>query len=339
MRKSKPSPSRNALNGTAVEMPAEPAYASADICALSPRHGEVIDGAQRARFGIQHQQPRLGPLHFAPLFRLQQVREVARQEGPVDGNLGEVHRGAIQPHVAVVRRRAGVHVEGVGQHVEHVALDFRARGFPSRGSLFDHHVGGFDRDRQQHAGGGLRPTPGCRHAIGAASARMPTRSPTRLSTLAIGISSSTIRPPITSVLPSSGGMNLRISGIVFSHGCRTTGSVVGAKWQCARCNCGEWWQRLRSRRSWPSPYSIWMARSPVVTRCSRWCCATSRAGRGGCCACCCVIPALLRFAFDRDRGILKQALLRATLRGATRDGARRVVAGIRARQDRAGLFS
>jgi len=29
-------------------------------------------------------------------------------------------------------------------------------------------------------------------------------------------------------------------------------------------------------------------------------------------------PPLLRFAFDRDRGILKQSLLRATLRGATR---------------------
>lgn len=31
-----------------------------------------------------------------------------------------------------------------------------------------------------------------------------------------------------------------------------------------------------------------------------------------------VIPALLRFAVDRDRGILKQALLQATMRGATR---------------------
>ena len=31
-----------------------------------------------------------------------------------------------------------------------------------------------------------------------------------------------------------------------------------------------------------------------------------------------VVPALLRFVFDRDRGILKQALLRATLRSATR---------------------
>jgi phosphatidylglycerophosphatase C len=32
-----------------------------------------------------------------------------------------------------------------------------------------------------------------------------------------------------------------------------------------------------------------------------------------------VIPALLRFALDQDRGVLKQALLRATMRGATRD--------------------
>lgn len=32
-----------------------------------------------------------------------------------------------------------------------------------------------------------------------------------------------------------------------------------------------------------------------------------------------VVPGLLRFAIDHDRGILKQALLRATMRGATRD--------------------
>ncbi len=31
-----------------------------------------------------------------------------------------------------------------------------------------------------------------------------------------------------------------------------------------------------------------------------------------------VIPGLLRFAFDRDRGLLKQALLRATMRGTPR---------------------
>jgi len=31
-----------------------------------------------------------------------------------------------------------------------------------------------------------------------------------------------------------------------------------------------------------------------------------------------VLPALLRFAFDQDRGVLKQALLRMTLRGARR---------------------
>jgi phosphatidylglycerophosphatase C len=31
-----------------------------------------------------------------------------------------------------------------------------------------------------------------------------------------------------------------------------------------------------------------------------------------------VLPALLRFAFDHDRGILKQSLLRATMRGAAR---------------------
>ena len=31
-----------------------------------------------------------------------------------------------------------------------------------------------------------------------------------------------------------------------------------------------------------------------------------------------VLPAVLRFAFDHDRGILKQALLRATMRGAPR---------------------
>jgi hypothetical protein len=56
---------------------------------------------------------------------------------------------------------------------------------------------------------------------------MPTRSPTRLSTLAIGTSSKTINPLITSVLPSSGGMNLRISGIVVSRWHRTTRSVSG----------------------------------------------------------------------------------------------------------------
>lgn len=32
-----------------------------------------------------------------------------------------------------------------------------------------------------------------------------------------------------------------------------------------------------------------------------------------------VLPALVRFAFDRDRGALKQSLLRATLRGIPRD--------------------
>jgi phosphatidylglycerophosphatase C len=32
-----------------------------------------------------------------------------------------------------------------------------------------------------------------------------------------------------------------------------------------------------------------------------------------------VVPGLLRFAVDRDRGILKQALLQATMRGATRN--------------------
>jgi phosphatidylglycerophosphatase C len=31
-----------------------------------------------------------------------------------------------------------------------------------------------------------------------------------------------------------------------------------------------------------------------------------------------VVPAVVRFAFDRDRGLLKQALLRVTMRGATR---------------------
>ncbi len=33
----------------------------------------------------------------------------------------------------------------------------------------------------------------------------------------------------------------------------------------------------------------------------------------------CILPGLLRFAFDHDRGKLKQALLQATMRGATRD--------------------
>lgn len=31
-----------------------------------------------------------------------------------------------------------------------------------------------------------------------------------------------------------------------------------------------------------------------------------------------VVPAVVRFAFDRDRGLLKQSLLRVTMRGATR---------------------
>jgi HAD superfamily hydrolase (TIGR01490 family) len=39
-----------------------------------------------------------------------------------------------------------------------------------------------------------------------------------------------------------------------------------------------------------------------------------------------VVPAVIRFAFDRDRGALKQALLRRTLRGMSRDGLRPVCA-------------
>ncbi len=101
--------------------------------------------------------------------------------------------------------------------------------------------------------------------------------------MAIGTSSNMIRPPITSDLPSSGGMNLRISGIVVSRWCRTTRSVSRRKvatrapqlWRIVAMRSG-----LRSRPTWPSPSSISTARSPVATRCSRSCCATSRAARG-----------------------------------------------------------
>ncbi len=115
-------------SGTAVEMPADPAYASAATCGALAGHDEVIDGAQRARFGIEHQQPRLGPLHLAPLLRLQQVREIARRtNSPSMADLRQVDGRAVQPDRADSRARAWHFTLSVsGSTYSTLRCDFRA---------------------------------------------------------------------------------------------------------------------------------------------------------------------------------------------------------------------
>jgi hypothetical protein len=73
----------------------------------------------------------------------------------------------------------------------------------------------------------------------AASSRMPTRSVTRRSTFAMGINSASISPPITSDLPSSGGMNLRKIDIVLLPGASNYRECGGVKWHDTCRNCGE----------------------------------------------------------------------------------------------------
>ena len=88
----------------------------------------------------------------------------------------------------------------------------------------------------------------------------------------------------------------------------------------ARRNCGESWQAPLGNIA-AMPIAIFDLDGTITHRDTLFPLVLRQLARRPlaiCCGCCCVVPAALRFAFDRDRGALKQSLLRATLRGTPR---------------------
>jgi hypothetical protein len=130
------------------------------------RHPQIVDAAQRARLGVEHQQARFRPQHFPPLPGLQQVREVTAQEAARNVDPRFIHRRLIEADAAVIRLDVGGHVQGIRQHVEHIPLHFLALAFAPGRTLLDHHARGFHRDREQHTRRGLRAAPRCGDPVG-----------------------------------------------------------------------------------------------------------------------------------------------------------------------------
>ena len=150
---------------------------------------------------------------------------------------------------------------------------------------------------------------------------MPTRSPTRLSTWASRHEQQHDQDADHQRFPDQ----RRNESESLGHHCSPWSrfAVRGV----SLMQCGHWRGAIVANRgkafvnmlACPSPSSTSTAPSRIATRCFRWCCASSRShGRCGCCGCSSVLPAAVRFAFDRDRAALKQSLLRATLRGTPR---------------------